>query len=103
MRTEVEVVCLPKDLPEYLELDISELELNAMMYLSDIVLPEGVEIPELAQEVDQGQPIVSIHVIKEIVEEEEEAVEGEAVEGEEEEAAEGDAAAGSGEDEASDD
>ncbi len=86
MRTDVEVICLPKDLPEYLELDISELELDGLMYMADIPLPEGVEIPELAQETDQVQPIVSIHVIKEIVieeEVEEELVEGVEVEGEE--------------------
>jgi large subunit ribosomal protein L25 len=107
MRTDVEVVCLPKDLPEYLELDISALELDAMMYMSDIALPEGVEIPELAQEVEQTQPIVSIHIIKEvIIEDEEEVVEGEAIEGEEGEegeAAEGDAAAEAGKGESSDD
>ena len=104
MRTDVEVLCLPKDLPEYLELDISALELDAMMYMSDIVLPEGVEVPELAQEVEQTQPIVSIHIIKEIIiEDEEEVVEGEAIEGEEGEAAEGDAAAEAGEGESSDD
>ena len=86
MRTDVEVICLPKDLPEYLELDISELELDGLMYMADIPLPEGIEIPELAQETDQVQPIVSIHVIKEIVieeEVEEELLEGEVVEGEE--------------------
>jgi large subunit ribosomal protein L25 len=107
MRTDVEVLCLPKDLPEYLELDISALELDAMMYMSDIVLPEGVEVPELAQEVEQTQPIVSIHIIKEvIIEDEEEVVEGEAIEGEEGEegeAAEGDAAAEAGKGESSDD
>jgi large subunit ribosomal protein L25 len=106
MRTDVEVVCLPKDLPEYLEIDISELELDGLMYLTDIPLPEGVEIPELAQEVEQAQPIVSIHIIKEIViedEEELEAVEGEAVEGEEGEAAEGEAPADAAEGESSED
>ncbi len=90
IRTDVEVVCLPKDLPEYFEVDISELELDAMMYLSDLIVPEGVEIPELALDVEQVQPIVSIHVVKEVVieeEVEEEAVEGEEVEGEEGEAA----------------
>jgi len=96
MRNEVEIVCLPKHLPEYLELDISQLELDGMMYLTDIKLPEGVEIPELAHEGEQAQPIVSIHVIKEVViEEEEEIAEGEVPvgeEGEEGEAAAGDAA-----------
>jgi len=108
MRNDVEVVCLPKDLPEYLDLDISELELDGLMYLTDIKLPEGVEIPELAQEVEQEQPIVSIHVIKEVVieEEVEEAAEGEVpVAGEEgEAAAEGEAPAeGAGEGESKDD
>jgi len=86
MRNDVEVVCLPKDLPEYLDIDISELELDGLMYMTDIPLPDGVEIPELAQEVEQVQPIVSIHIIKEIViedEEELEALEGEEIEGEE--------------------
>jgi large subunit ribosomal protein L25 len=93
LRTDVEVVCLPKDLPEYFEVDISELELDGMMYLSDLIVPEGVEIPELAQDVDQVQPIVSIHIVKEVVIEEEveevvvEGEEGEEVEGEEGEAA----------------
>ena len=95
MRNEVEVVCLPKHLPEYLDLDITELELDAMMYLTDIKLPEGVSIPELAQEEGaQAQPVVSIHVIKEEVIEDEieeglEAAEGEVpTVGEEEAAAE---------------
>jgi len=93
LRTDVEVVCLPKDLPEYLEVDISELELDAMLNLSDIKLPQGVEIPELAQGPEHDHAIVSIHVIK-VVEVEEEVVEEEAVEGEEGEAAEGEAAEG---------
>ncbi len=96
LRTDVEVVCLPKDLPEYFEIDISELELDAMLHLSDLKVPDGVEIPELAQEVEQVQPIVSIHIVKEVVieeEVEEEAVEGEAVEGEEIEGEEGEAVA----------
>ena len=73
---DVEVSCLPKYLPEYLEVDISELELDEMLNLSEIKLPEGVEIPQLAPGIDNDQPMVSIHVIKEIVIEEEE-VEGE--------------------------
>ena len=95
MRNEVEIVCLPKHLPEYLDLDITELELDGMMYLTDIKLPEGVSIPELTQEEGaQAQPVVSIHVIKEVVIEEEleeglEAAEGEVpTVGEEEAAAE---------------
>jgi large subunit ribosomal protein L25 len=68
LMTDVEVVCLPRHLPEYLEVDISALELDAMLHLSDIKLPEGVALPELAQ---HDHAIVSIHVIKERVIEEE--------------------------------
>jgi large subunit ribosomal protein L25 len=77
MMNEVDITCLPADLPEYLELDIAELELDALLRLSDIPLPPGVEIPELA--LDNDRDVVSIHIIKEVVEEveEEEAVEGE--------------------------
>ena len=101
--TDIEVICLPKDLPEYFEVDIEELELNEMLFMSDIKIPEGVEIPELAIEVEQTQPIVSIHIIKEvIIEDEEEVVEGEAIEGEEGEAAEGDVAAEAGKGESRD-
>ena len=84
---DVEVICLPKDLPEYFEIDIAELGLDEMLHLSDLKIPEGVEIPVLAQGEEQDQAIVSIHVIKvEVIEEEVEAIEGE-------EAAEGEAAA----------
>lgn len=51
-RTEVEVSCLPKDLPEYIEVDISELELNQRLHLTDIEIPEGVELPALVQDLD---------------------------------------------------
>jgi large subunit ribosomal protein L25 len=73
--TDVEVVCLPKHLPEYLEIDIADLELNEMRYMSDIPLPEGVTIPALAQGEEADQPIVSIQIIKEVVIEEEEGLE----------------------------
>ena len=61
-----------------------------MLYIADIKLPEGVEIPILAQGPDENRPIVSIAFIKEVViEEEVEELEGELVEGEEVEGEEG--------------
>ena len=66
--TELEISCLPKDLPEFLEVDISELELDQMLNVSDISLPEGVEISDIIKEQDQA--IVSIQENKEIIEEE---------------------------------
>ncbi|NNF40354.1 MAG: 50S ribosomal protein L25/general stress protein Ctc [Woeseiaceae bacterium] len=64
LMTEVEVVCLPRFLPEYLDVDVSALQLDDMLSLSDIKLPEGVEIPALAQGPEADQPVVSIHIIK---------------------------------------
>ncbi len=58
MRADVEVSCLPKDLPEFLELDLSNMNLNETRFLADIPLPAGVTIPELAH---RNAPVVSIH------------------------------------------
>jgi len=58
MRTEVEVSCLPKDLPEFLELDLSNMSLNETKFLADVPLPPGVTVPELAH---RNAPVVSIH------------------------------------------
>jgi large subunit ribosomal protein L25 len=74
LMTDVEVVCLPRYLPEYLEIDIGDLGLDEMRYMADIPLPEGVTIPALAQGDEANQPIVSIHVIKEMAIEEEEGL-----------------------------
>lgn len=50
--TDVEVQCLPKDLPEYLTVDVSELDINNSVHLSDIQLPEGVEITAMMHDSD---------------------------------------------------
>ncbi len=76
LMTDVEVVCLPRYLPEFLEVDVTNLELDEMLMISDIKLPEGVEIPALAQGPEANRPVVSIHIIKEVVIEEEEVEEG---------------------------
>jgi large subunit ribosomal protein L25 len=46
---DVEVSCLPKDLPEFIELDLSKMELNESKHLSDLPLPAGVSIPAIAK------------------------------------------------------
>ncbi len=58
MRADVEVSCLPIDLPEFLELDLSSMSLNETKFLADIPLPPGVTIPELTQ---RNAPVASIH------------------------------------------
>ena len=45
--TEVEIIALPKDLPEYVEIDVTELHLGDILHLTDITTPEGVEIVAL--------------------------------------------------------
>ena len=58
MRTDVEVSCLPKDLPEFLELDLADMNLNETKFLADVPLPPGVTVPELAH---RNAAVVSIH------------------------------------------
>ena len=71
---DVEILCLPGDLPEYIEVDISELEIGSSLHLSDIKLPKGLEIVALGQgEAHDGQ-VVSIQANRAaLVDEEEEA------------------------------
>jgi large subunit ribosomal protein L25 len=50
--TEAEVSCLPKDLPEFVEVDLSNLGMGDSIHLSQIKLPKGVEFVQLAHEND---------------------------------------------------
>lgn len=58
---EIEVGCLPKDLPEYIEVDMAVLDVGESVHLSELVLPEGVRIMALAHNPDNDQPVVSVH------------------------------------------
>jgi large subunit ribosomal protein L25 len=58
MRNEAEVSCLPKDLPEFIEVDISGLSLNESIHLSQLKVPTGVVLVELAKE---DAAVVAIH------------------------------------------
>jgi large subunit ribosomal protein L25 len=58
MRNEVEVSCLPKDLPEFIEVDMSGLSLNESIHLSQLKIPDGVELLALAKE---DAAVVAIH------------------------------------------
>ena len=59
LRNEIEVSCLPKDLPEFVDVDLSAVDINQMVYLADLPVPEGVEILELSH--GRNSPVVSIH------------------------------------------
>ncbi len=88
---DLEIKCLPKDLPEYIEVDISHLELDHALHLSDVKLPHGVALLVDIEDEDHNLPIASIHLPRKAIEEEavatEEAAAGEeaAAEGTEEE------------------
>jgi large subunit ribosomal protein L25 len=58
MRTETEVTCLPKDLPEFIEVDISGLSLNESIHLSQLKIPEGVTLVDLVKD---DAAVVAIH------------------------------------------
>ena len=58
--TEIEVQCLPKDIPEFIEVDMLDVELGDIVHLSDLVLPEGVISTALALGDDHDLAIASI-------------------------------------------
>jgi large subunit ribosomal protein L25 len=64
LMTGIDISCLAKDLPEYLELDISGLDLGDSLHLSDIKPPAGVEIIELTHGPEHDLPVVSINAPK---------------------------------------
>ncbi len=70
---ELEIICLPKDLPEFIEVDVADLKLNETIHLSEVKVPEGVTIVELAHGEGHDHVVVSVHV-KRAVEEEEPVV-----------------------------
>ena len=93
---DVDISCLPKDLPTYIEVDMIALSIGDSIRLSDIKVPEGVELTTLSE--DNDPTVTSISQPKVVVEETPVAAEGEegAAEGEEG-AAEGEGGAAEGE------
>lgn len=76
--TDVEITCLPKDLPEYIEVDLAELKDGDIVKLSDLKVPAGVEIPALAQGEDHDGVVISTgHVGGSASEDEEASTEAE--------------------------
>lgn len=61
---QVEIRCEAQHLPEYIEVDLSEMALNDVLHLSDIKMPKGVKLALDPQEGDHDHPVVSLHVQK---------------------------------------
>ena len=59
--TEIDISCLPQDLPEYIEVDMSAVELGQTLHISDITFPKGVSSVALSHGPDHDLPIVSIN------------------------------------------
>jgi large subunit ribosomal protein L25 len=76
LKIEIEVACLPADLPEFIEVDLAELEIGESIHLSQLKLPEGVEIVELSAGAEYEVPVVSIHGWKSAAADEAEGEEG---------------------------
>lgn len=75
---ELEVHCLPKDLPEYIEVDMAAIDLGGGVHLADLVVPPGVEIAALTHGGDAAQVVATVHMAKKVVEEEVESAEADA-------------------------
>jgi len=97
LMSDIEVSCLPKDLPEFIEVDIAELELDSAIHLTELTVPKGVTLTALShagdEQLEEGerssydQAVVNIHEPRVVSIEDDEEVEEEAAEGEEAEEA----------------
>ena len=76
--TDIEIACLPRDLPEAVDIDLSELQVGDIVHLSELKLPAGVEIPELRLGKEHDHAVVVAKEVREEVEPAAEGAEGEA-------------------------
>lgn len=58
---EVEVTCLPQHLPEFIEVDMVQVDLGQLVHLSDLTLPQGVELVDLTHGTPNDRTVASIH------------------------------------------
>ncbi len=62
--TELDITCLPQDLPEYIEVDMAAVEVGQTLHISDLVLPKGVESVALSHGTDHDLPVVTVNKSK---------------------------------------
>ncbi|MEE8056007.1 MAG: 50S ribosomal protein L25/general stress protein Ctc [Gammaproteobacteria bacterium] len=91
LMTDLEVMCLPKDLPEYMDVECGALRVGDTVTLGDIKIPDGVEIMALSNEGGHSRPVVAVQP-PQVIEIEEEVAEEAEVAAAEEEAAVGEEA-----------
>ena len=69
---EVEVICLPKNIPEFIEVDVSAVELGGAVHLTDLKMPKGVELAALSHgNENHDTTVFSIHAPKVVTAEDE--------------------------------
>ena len=61
---EISISCLPGDLPEFIEVDVADLEVGQTLHLSDVKLPKGVTSDELAKGEDHDQAVATANTPK---------------------------------------
>lgn len=66
--TDIDIQCLPDDLPEYVEVDVKDLQLNHSLHINDLNLPKGVEV--IARLKNENPTVVTVQVVKEVAAEE---------------------------------
>ncbi|GAB1262538.1 50S ribosomal protein L25/general stress protein Ctc [Aurantivibrio plasticivorans] len=59
--TELDITCLPQNLPEFIEVDLAEVEVGQIIHISDLKLPKGVESVALSHGEDHDLPVASIN------------------------------------------
>ncbi len=74
---DVEVICAAKDLPEFIEVDMAEMNVGDTIHLSELKMPEGVEVLALTHGGEHDTGVVAIHAAKGGAEAEEEGAAGE--------------------------
>lgn len=57
---DVEILCMPSALPEFIEVDLASADIGAIIHLSDLALPAGVEIPALSHGAEHDHPVVQV-------------------------------------------
>ncbi len=95
--TEIEIIALPKDLPEHLEIDVEDLHLGETLHLSNIKMPQGVEITAMLNIEETEHDDHDLSVVSVVKTRAEEVIEDEAPEGEVADSPEGDAEESDGE------
>ncbi|MBC6907258.1 50S ribosomal protein L25/general stress protein Ctc [Saccharophagus sp. K07] len=62
--TQLEISCLASDLPEYIEVDLADVDVGQILHISDLKLPKGVESVALSHGADHDLPVVSVNKAK---------------------------------------